>query len=106
MAKTPAKTRAPASKKPTSFDVPALFVNETHVMAGPGFIRIGFAESSNTEKRYVASVAMSAGIAVDLAEKLQLLAEQAYKLNVEVLQVEFSDVSDATDDKGSVNDAE
>jgi hypothetical protein len=73
-------------------------------MSGPGFVRIGFAESSPSQRRYVSAVAMSAATAQELSDTLARLAKQAFVQNVEHLKAEF--VSEEDGDEGDENDAE
>lgn len=103
-AKAPPAPKAASRPKSSSFDVPALFVNEVHVMSGPGFVRIGFAESSPSQLRYVSAVAMSAVTAQELSETLARLANQAIMQNVEHLRAEFA--SEEEIDEGDESDAE
>jgi hypothetical protein len=105
MAKVPAKPEAkPRPPKSSSFDVPALFANEVHVMSGPGFVRIGFAESSPSQTRYVSAVAMTAANALELSETLERLARQAIMQNVEHLRAEFGPEEDG--EEGEAEDSE
>lgn len=94
MTKAPAKRPRVIPPEAESFDVPSLFVNHTHVMAGPGFIRIGFAEQSKNRTHYVTAVAMSATTARRLAKELHQIADQVFRQNVDLIQATLEEEDD------------